>query len=385
MRAATRAEASACANKVDLEWHDSALTRSEFMVTQLTPLMRALVMTGTVGFAMFVAGVEWLGGSPIPLFPKLVVLGLLVLLSLATLPASASRYLTQAGWLCIALLQVGILLTGLFRDDAVSWLLPGFMVVILASSATWLNTRDFAIAMLLSMTGPVIAWWLLQPSITVAVQLALFATIALGSASVIHIFIQWQLNAQLRLQTRLSRIACTDTLTGIANRMHFFVLGNRCVAHARLTGSPLCALFIDVDHFKAINDRYGHAAGDDALVTVATALEAQMRKDDVLGRIGGEEFAMLLPSSSLENAGHVAERLRVAVADLDLSCGVLSISVGAAMLRRDDQSVNGLLAAADHALRRAKRNGRDRVEVGNSRDPHPAPEIHVVGDSRSDP
>lgn len=294
MQTGTPVDAFGRGNKLDSGWHDSALTRSEFMTTQLTPLMRALVITGTAGFAMFVAGVEWLGGSPIPLFPKLVVLGLLVLLSLATLPASASRYLTQAGWLCIALLQVGILLTGLFRADAVSWLLPGFMVVILVSSPSWLNTRDFAIAMLLSMTGPVVAWWLLRPGVTVAVQLALFATITLGSASVIHIFIQWQLNAQLRLQTRLSKIACTDTLTGITKRM------------------------------------------------------------------------------------------RVAVASLDLSCGVLSISAGAAMLRRDDQSVNGLLAAADHALRRAKRNGRDRVEVAHVYNPYPAPELHVVGDSLGD-
>lgn len=372
------------ASKLDHVWWGSEATRDEFMAAQLTPLMRALVMTGTVGYAMFLAGMEWLGGNSLPLLPKLLVLALLLLLSLATLPASAIRYVTLVGWACIGLLQVGILLSGLFRTDSVGWLLPGFVVVVLASSATWLNTRDFAIAMLLSLIGPATAWWLLQPNSAVALQATLFVMIALGAASVIHVFIQWQLDAQFRLQKRLARIACTDALTGIANRLHFFALGNQHVEQAHRSGLPLCALFIDVDHFKTINDQYGHAAGDDALVAVAMALKSHMREQDVLGRVGGEEFAMLLPATDLDSAVQVAERQRSGIARLDLSCGGLSVSIGTAMLHRDDQSVNGLLAAADQALQRAKRLGRNRVEAAQAREQHGPPGLHLVADRRVD-
>ena len=377
-------ERSESAARLEAVWRDAQVNRREFMAAQLTPLMRGLVLTGTVASVMFLAGMEWLGGNSLPLWPKLLVCLALFLVSLAIMSPSASRHATLAGWLCIALLQLGMLLSGLYRPDSAGWLLPGFLVVIIASSPTWLNTRDFLVAMLLSMIGPAVSWWLLQPGATLVVQSILFMVIALGAATVIHVFIQWQLNAQLRLQRRLAHIASTDMLTGIANRMHFFTLANQRVAGARENGLPLCALYIDVDRFKNINDQFGHATGDEALQAVAATLKSRLREGDVLGRVGGEEFAMLLPATGLDHAAQVGERLRHAIERLDLSCGTLTISVGVAMLRRDDKTVNGLLAAADHALRRAKDLGRNRVEVARSADPSPERGLHLVGDGGSE-
>lgn len=369
--------------RLEAVWRDAQVNRRQFMAHQLTPLMRALVMSAFAGYALFLAGTQWVGPNAFPMWPKLLVLLALLLVSMSTLPASFDRYVTLAGWASLALLQVGILLAGLYTAEAFDWLLSAFLVIILGTSPTWMNTRDFVIAMLLSFSGPLAAMWLLQPSPQVLMQLGVFLIIALGVAIVVHLFMQRQLNAQWLLQQKLAMIASTDMLTGITNRMHFFALGNRKVHSAHERGLPLCALYIDVDHFKRINDDFGHATGDDALVAVATALQSRLRQGDVLGRVGGEEFAMLLPATGLDHATQVAERLRSAVERLDLSCGRLTISVGVAMLRRDDQAVNGLLAAADHALRRAKQAGRNRVEVAQAR-PHRENALHLVGKGESD-
>lgn len=171
---------------------------------------------------------------------------------------------------------------------------------------------------------------------------------------------------QLVRMRRLRELASTDPLTGVANRRSIELLGENAIVCARRAGNDLCALTLDVDHFKQVNDRYGHLTGDQVLARIARACHAALRQVDSLGRTGGEEFLVLLPHTSLEEARPIADRLRVAVASIDFSdidaALTITMSIGMAALRPQDAHLRDLLARSDAALYQAKRNGRNRVE-----------------------
>jgi diguanylate cyclase (GGDEF)-like protein len=163
--------------------------------------------------------------------------------------------------------------------------------------------------------------------------------------------------------------ASTDFLTSVHSRRFITEAGARAVELARAEGGHhgLAVAIVDVDHFKRINDRYGHAVGDEALKAVAAAMRAVCREGDLLGRYGGEEFAVLLRGIGPEHAVAAAERLRRAVAGVKLTHGEDTIaptaSIGVATLVPQDRSFEHLLTRADHALYRAKAGGRNRVEA----------------------
>jgi len=155
-----------------------------------------------------------------------------------------------------------------------------------------------------------------------------------------------------------------DDLTGIANRRHFFVLAARELARAGGRDGGLTAMMVDIDHFKTINDEYGHQVGDEVIQVVARRLSRLALPGDVLGRYGGEEFALLARDPGSDPFAS-AERLRAAVADTPVAtrAGALdvTVSVGAASLRADDTDIGTLLGRADRNLYEAKRAGRNRV------------------------
>jgi diguanylate cyclase (GGDEF)-like protein/PAS domain S-box-containing protein len=160
-------------------------------------------------------------------------------------------------------------------------------------------------------------------------------------------------------------LASTDELTGIANRRAFMGQLDREIAGAVEFGWPLAVAMFDVDHFKAVNDRYGHAVGDRVLQLIAARAAAVVRGGDLVGRLGGEEFGILMPGASLEEAALVAERLREAMEtarELDESLPGVTISIGIAT-RETQRRAAELLAAADVALYAAKGEGRNRVRV----------------------
>lgn len=160
-------------------------------------------------------------------------------------------------------------------------------------------------------------------------------------------------------------LASTDELTGIANRRAFMGQLDREIAGAAEFGWPLAVAMFDVDHFKLVNDRYGHAVGDRVLQLIAARAAGVVRGGDLVGRIGGEEFGILMPGATLDEAAHVAERLREAmerVAELDESLPGVTISIGIAA-RESQRSAKELLAAADVALYAAKGEGRNRVRI----------------------
>jgi diguanylate cyclase (GGDEF)-like protein len=172
----------------------------------------------------------------------------------------------------------------------------------------------------------------------------------------------------------LRQMAATDPLTGLFNRRPFEQMGEKLIADSARKRRPLALLIIDVDHFKQFNDSYGHALGDAVLQRLADVLQGQLRGADLIGRMGGEEFAALLPDTGLEPAKQVAERLREAVDALEVSSvGVvvrIQISIGLAILdvnaAHSDEPAEllvGLMREADLAMYAAKRAGRNRVEV----------------------
>ncbi len=162
----------------------------------------------------------------------------------------------------------------------------------------------------------------------------------------------------------LERLATTDALTGARNRRAFFDLAGREVARVARTDAPLCAVMLDIDHFKAINDTHGHAAGDAVLRAVVARVIGEIRPVDILGRLGGEEFAILLPDTSPAGALLVAERLRETFAGTPVDANGASVAVtasfGVAALG-NEEDLDALLARADAALYQAKNAGRNRV------------------------
>lgn len=192
------------------------------------------------------------------------------------------------------------------------------------------------------------------------VQIALHLTAALAPVATALGFV---LMVASRLQAELAEAADTDPLTGLANRRRVEALARPWVEDPE---GALSALMIDVDHFKRVNDQYGHDAGDEALVWLGSHLRVEARASDLVGRLGGEEFVMLLPGTRLAEALVLAERLRATVAatPADLGGGIewpLTISVGVAERRPGDTEVRSLLRRADDAMYEAKRSGRNRV------------------------
>jgi diguanylate cyclase (GGDEF)-like protein len=159
--------------------------------------------------------------------------------------------------------------------------------------------------------------------------------------------------------------ATTDSLTGLANNRAIQETARRMAAQASRTVTPLAVVLFDLDHFKQINDAYGHSKGDDVLAAVGDAVAQTVRDSDFVGRYGGEEFVALLPDTDQPGAVQVAEKLREAMSRVrvDELNGRLSASFGIAVMPDHAGEVNALFRCADRALYVAKSNGRDRVEV----------------------
>lgn len=172
---------------------------------------------------------------------------------------------------------------------------------------------------------------------------------------------------QRELLEQLEHQALTDMLTGLPNRRAFHNEAALAVARAKRSGGLVTVGLADVDHFKSINDRFGHAAGDRILKELGQVIRKAARASDVLARTGGEEFSLLFPGATVEQAGLVAERIRAAVEahDVETPGGNIiraTLSMGLAQLPLGDGEVDAAVAKADAALYRAKHSGRNRVE-----------------------
>jgi diguanylate cyclase (GGDEF)-like protein len=257
--------------------------------------------------------------------------------------------------LALAALVVGVLRARAVRGDALRWTLRLLGALVLLGVA-WLTLRD---------TLRVLARGV-PPAMTLEAWLWLPLD-ALLPAFILLLIEGWR--RRDALEARLAALSETDALTGLPNRRGFQASALAALAEARRSGRACAVVALDIDRFKAINDGHGHPAGDEVLRGVGAAIRAGLRGGDIAGRLGGEEFALLLPGDALDDAVGVAERLRALVratvphpagdgVAVTLSAGAAAIAGGA-----PPEALADALGAADLALYAAKRQGRDRVAV----------------------
>ncbi|EEF22597.1 conserved hypothetical protein [Ricinus communis] len=169
-----------------------------------------------------------------------------------------------------------------------------------------------------------------------------------------------------RSDREIRTLAMTDPLTKIFNRRAFMIQAEKELAAAERSGLPLAFLMLDIDHFKQINDKYGHAAGDEVLVRIVEVLSSHLRKQDTLGRYGGEEFCALLPGTDAQGAMALAEKLRLEVAmtriEVEENSLGLTLSIGGSTWEHlgPTKDYRELMEEADRALYQAKTGGRNR-------------------------
>lgn len=172
------------------------------------------------------------------------------------------------------------------------------------------------------------------------------------------------------ISAKMKRLAVRDQLTGLLNRRGFNEYGGRAFSAAKRAGTPLSVIMTDIDRFKNINDKYGHAAGDSALVHFAKIVSEARRSEDVIARVGGEEFALLLPGTELRDAMALADQLctQVGSTPLDVT-GIgmpMTSSFGVSAISENDKALDDLVLRADRALYRSKRAGRNQVDLESS-------------------
>jgi two-component system, cell cycle response regulator len=189
--------------------------------------------------------------------------------------------------------------------------------------------------------------------------------IQVGTATILQF--RYQDQKELQFHTLMQTFKTHDPMTEAFNKRAFLMEIEKETGFARRHGQPLALIMFDLDHFKRVNDTYGHAAGDLVIRAVAQRVMQSMRKEDIFARYGGEEFALLLRNTGMEGAFIVAERLRRHIEDLEVTHNgrriPCTISVGVALIDEQIATPNDLIEAADERLYQAKRKGRNRTEA----------------------
>ncbi|MHC8286040.1 GGDEF domain-containing protein [Pseudomonas sp. XS1P51] len=217
---------------------------------------------------------------------------------------------------------------------------------------------------------PCTLWLLFQPSAMqfgIGLAVLVFASFVFSATRNLSDALEtaFRLTREMELAHSVStRAAQTDELTGLKNRRAFFEHAQQLYGYCKDNRLPLCAVMLDMDHFKHINDTYGHQVGDQVLRQMGAVISTSFRETDVYGRLGGEEFAVLLPDTPIEVALNIAEELIQSIAGLMTGpVHRITASIGVASMDTDDKDLHSLMNNADKALYRAKARGRNQVAV----------------------
>lgn len=313
------------------------------------------------------------------LAPDLIIIGLLIII------AGLSYWLVKRGDIVVAgnlMASTLIALTGIaifLSPESFYLLSAGFPLAIMAVGAIVGGTSVYPVAVIAFVV--LTLGWLNAHSVLTnqggsfdsrsgTIFLTTQAITYLGLAAMLHTISRYILRTidSLHAQReKLTDMALTDALTNLPNRRHLIEQLEREFIRARRYRRPLSLIYIDLDGFKSINDRFGHLFGDEILRGVAIAMRAVLRSTDLLARIGGDEFSVLLPETNLEGGRRVANKLRKALTAyserLDPIIPALSFCAGVGQLRREDKSIDDLIARADEAQYRAKNAGKDQIRT----------------------
>lgn len=336
-----------------------------YLAQRMAPAIQALTLLAVFAYLLAAGGRALVSSSPVPLPLRLAPALPLALLALAARREKRPLPLSLLALSCVLLLEVGVNLNGVGQVPGQRLVLPGLLLPV-ASSVIWIGRWDFIAAMALCALGPLPM--LLRGTVNElpVVQYAVYMTIAIAVATVLRAFMTRTLLEQFRLEKKLRAQANTDGLTGLLQRNRFLELARRELTDIYLQQMPAAMLYLDADHFKQLNDEFGHAAGDAVLVKLANGLRVQMRDSDLVGRVGGEEFAALLPGLTLQQAHARAEQLRQAMRTIHRPDRSLTISIGIAPCNRPGESIESLMSRADKAMRQAKIDGRNQVVIDQS-------------------
>jgi diguanylate cyclase (GGDEF)-like protein len=248
----------------------------------------------------------------------------------------------EAGYEVITVTSQALVKTDQGRRAVYSQRLDGFPLYVLLADSEIRVTQD----------------WLREVAVPGSLFLLLIAAFVTLNVKLIALNRQ---NADI--QAKLEVAARYDLLTGLRNRPYFYERTQEEMSRSTRTNQSIVMLGADIDHFKAVNDTYGHQAGDEILKRIAAVIDQNIRTVDVSGRIGGEEFSVLLTNANLAAGREIAERIRRETESISFGEWKGGISIGVAQWWGERESIERLFARADEALYRAKNAGRNRVEV----------------------
>ncbi|MDM0023548.1 GGDEF domain-containing protein [Variovorax saccharolyticus] len=293
---------------------------------------------------------------------RVLLLPLTALFAYLIVRAPSVRAYGAACMATIATVSLNSYLGALGTDRPLMYFLPAAAIIVLSTSFFWITLGQW-------VGGALACYALFLPFVVDhtasradTVFSLLYAAMALVTGFVSHLRIQDYQRRAFDQECRLAKLSVTDTLTGALSRAEFLHQAEEAASEARASGAPLTLLYLDIDHFKRLNDSHGHAAGDAVLRGLSDVLHQALRDSGAVGRLGGEEFCVLLPGQDEEQARTLADRLRILLAAVPRPDGRLTVSAGVAGLR-DGQSVAQTLHRADLAMLKAKQSGRDTVCV----------------------
>ncbi|CAG4889885.1 hypothetical protein LMG31841_00920 [Paraburkholderia saeva] len=345
-----------------------------------------------VAYLSFVATRSFVEGPAIGLQHRFACGLCLALLAMA-MPRVKTTWVFGAISVAFTLmLQVGIGLNVIGLTSPLLWTLPAMVMVVMGAAPLWLTPTHFLIGTVVFYATGLPVMLDIHPTHDGAHLVCwMWIAISFSSAAVFHGCFYWFRRNHFLLEDRLVQLAATDPLTGLQNRRAFKEGAEKLLSTAS-DDAKFSAIFVDIDYFKSLNDRFGHALGDQMLHEVAQLLKAHTSVDNNVSRIGGEEFA-LLQRGGLRSAVGFAETLRIAISGIARPDGALTASFGVAEYRVGEGFMS-LLDRADEALLRAKHSGRNRVcaERAVSADAarlkpleSPASDAHPGGESPCEP
>lgn len=331
---------------------------------RLLPLQRAFAVIATLSFAAFWWWDRWVyAGSDITSMHAVrlatcVPLALLCGLLFLRAARDWTAWVLRAYVACLFLGLAGV---SHRAPAALTWALPAFMALPIVVASMLTRWQDLVSLLAIATLAPMLALAHGRPDAVIVVNYAMYLAVADIGAAILYLATEHVRRRAYRLELALERVAHTDALTGLLSRRRFLELASEHVAHAD-GGAAL--LYLDLDHFKQVNDDFGHEAGDDALRAVARALRQSVPPGALVSRLGGEEFVLLLPKHAGGALTEHCDALLARVAEIRVRGRALSTSIGAAR-QRPGESLASLLTRADGALLQAKRDGRGRAHAAN--------------------
>lgn len=325
--------------------------------------MRCCVLAGSIDVAFFFIFLSL--GSPI--------LAWINVISVAMYVSAYRAFIHRRNRLGFALIQTEVLVHAGLGTVLVGWESGFHYYLLMFIPALFVSTRAriawiLAAHLWMYYAGLHVLMWYMQP-------LQPISSNALLGVNIFNLTVVFCMFSYLalfyvitvtRAHTSLSQMAMTDSLTGLFNRRQIVALTEKVLARHHRCPTNLTLMLMDIDHFKQINDEYGHDIGDRVLIAVSQHLQSLMREQDFIGRWGGEEFLGVLPDTDIEQAAETAERLRKAIQVLEIDNDgkkiQVTLSIGITQYRADE-ALSNAIARADYALYKGKSSGRNRVEA----------------------